>query len=82
VRSIANDVLLVFRDDARLYTETIAERLRESLSAFYADITPEAVRSQLAAVGVPSKKVREPGGAPRAGFERAAVITVTSNPHA
>ena len=82
VRSIANDVLLVFRDDARLYTETIAERLRESLLAYYSDITPEAVRSQLAAVGVASKKVREPGGAPRAGFERAAVIAVVSNPDA
>lgn len=80
VRSIANDVLLVFRDDPRLYTETIADRLRESLPAFYSDITAEAVRSQLAALGVVSKKVREPGGAPRAGFERAAVIAVVSNP--
>jgi DNA segregation ATPase FtsK/SpoIIIE, S-DNA-T family len=80
VRSIANDVLLVFRDDPRLYTETIAARLRESLPAFYSDTTGEAVRSQLAALGVTSKKVREPGGVPLAGFERAAIVAIVSNP--
>ncbi|MGH3193795.1 MAG: hypothetical protein ACRDOL_42370, partial [Streptosporangiaceae bacterium] len=80
VRSFANDVLLVFRDDARLYTETIAARLREALPAFYADLTAEAVRSQLAALGVTSKRVREPGGAPLAGFERASILPIVSNP--
>lgn len=82
VRSFASDVLLVFREDAKLYTETIAARLRESLPAFYADITAEAVRSQLAALGVTAKRVREPGGAPLAGFERAAIIAVVSTPDA
>jgi len=82
VRSFTADVLLVFRDDARLYTDTIAARLRESLPAFYSDVTAEAVRSQLAALGVASKKVREPGGMPLAGFQRAAVIAVVSNPDA
>lgn len=80
VRSIANDVLLVFRDDIKLYTDTIAERLRDTLPAFYADITTEAVRSQLAALGVLSKKIREPGGDPLAGFERAAIAAVIANP--
>ncbi len=73
VRSFAADVLLVFRDDPKLYTTTIAARLRESLPSVYADITPEAVRSQLGDLGVASKRVREPGGQPLAGFERAAV---------
>lgn len=79
-RSFIGDVLLVFRDDAKLYTTTIAERLRESLPAFYADITAEAVRSQLAAYGAAPKRVREPGGDPLAGFERSAVIAVAGNP--
>ena len=52
---------------------------RESLPAFYSDITPEAVRSQLATVGVVSKEVREPRGVPRAGFERAAVIAAVGS---
>jgi S-DNA-T family DNA segregation ATPase FtsK/SpoIIIE len=79
-RSFIADVLLVFRDDPKLYTDTIAARLRESLPAFYADITAEAVRSQLAGYEVLPKRVREPGGAPLAGFERAAVIAATGNP--
>ena len=69
VRSIANDVLLVFRDDPRLYTETIAEAPRVApgvLLRHHARSRPLPARR----VGVVSKKVREPGGAPRAGFER------------
>jgi S-DNA-T family DNA segregation ATPase FtsK/SpoIIIE len=80
VRSIAEDVLLVFRDDAKLYLTTIAGRLRESIPSAYADITPEAVRSQLAGLGATVKKVREPGGTPLAGFERGAIIAVLGNP--
>ncbi len=52
VRSIAEDVLLVFRDDARLYLTTIAARLAESIPAAYADITADAVASQLRNLGV------------------------------
>ena len=80
VRSIAEDVLLVFRDDAKLYLTTIAQRLRESIPGAYADITPEAVRSQLARLGATAKKVREPGGMPLAGFEKPAIIAVLANP--
>jgi S-DNA-T family DNA segregation ATPase FtsK/SpoIIIE len=80
VRSIAEDVLLVFRDDPKLYLTTIAERLRESIPSAYADITPEAVRSQLAGLGATAKKVREPSGMPLAGFEKLAIIAVLGNP--
>jgi S-DNA-T family DNA segregation ATPase FtsK/SpoIIIE len=82
VRSIAADVLLVFREDPKLYLTTIAARLAESIPGAYADITPEAVRSQLANLGAASKRVREPGGAPLAGFERAAIIAVLGTPGA
>lgn len=82
VRSFAEDVLMVFRDDARLYLTTIAARLAESVPGAYADITPEAVRSQLVNLGAPAKKVREPGGPPLAGFDRAAVVAVAGNPDA
>ena len=80
VRSIAEDVLLVFRDDLKLYLTTIAQRLRESIPGAYADVTPEAVRSQLAGLGATVKKVREPGGMPLAGFEKSAIIAVLGNP--
>jgi S-DNA-T family DNA segregation ATPase FtsK/SpoIIIE len=79
-RSFAADVLLVFRDDDKLYTSTIASRLAETMAACYADITGEAVRSQLDALGVASKRVRERGGTPLAGFERSAVAAVAGNP--
>jgi S-DNA-T family DNA segregation ATPase FtsK/SpoIIIE len=82
VRSIAADVLLVFRDDAKLYLTTIAQRLAESIPGAYADITPEAVRSQLANLGATPKRVREPGGAPLAGFERGAIIPLLGGPDA
>jgi S-DNA-T family DNA segregation ATPase FtsK/SpoIIIE len=80
VRSIAEDVLLVFRDDRQLYLTTIAKRLSESIPGAYADITPDAVASQLRNIGANSKKVREPGGAPLAGFERNAIIAVLGEP--
>ena len=79
VRSFAADVLLIFRDDAKLWTETIAERLRESIP-FYADITTDAVASQLRNLGVTIKDVREPGSAPRKGCEKSAVIAALGSP--
>ena len=76
-RSFAADVLTIFVQDGKLHCETITTRLREHLPGGYADITPPAVASQLRALGIPVKKLREtgPGAAPgvRAGCERAAV---------
>ncbi len=76
-RSFTADVLGVFGADAKLYTATIAARLAESMPGVYADVTIEAVASQLRALGVPVKKLREPGGAPGWGAERAAIEQVT-----
>jgi S-DNA-T family DNA segregation ATPase FtsK/SpoIIIE len=75
VRSFAADVLDIFGDDDKLSRETIADRLRGAFPAVYADITPEAVTSQLRAVGVDVKRVRE-RGKPCTGCERAAVAAV------
>ena len=77
-RSFAADVLTVFGTDAKLYTATIAARLAETLPGVYADLTTEAVASQLRALGVPVKKLREPGGPAGWGCERTAVEAVTS----
>ena len=75
VRSFAADVLMVFGGDDKLSRETIADRLRGAFPAVYADITPEAVTSQLRAVGVDVKRVRA-HGKPCTGCERAAVAAV------
>ena len=75
-RSFAADVLSVFGDAGRLRTATIARRLAERIPGGYADITAAAVGSQLRALGVPVKNVREPGEAPGAGCERAAVEAI------
>jgi S-DNA-T family DNA segregation ATPase FtsK/SpoIIIE len=72
-RSFAADVLMVFGDDEKLWCETIAERLRGSVPAAYASITPAAVASQLRALGIDVKSVRERGKSPRSGCERNAV---------
>jgi S-DNA-T family DNA segregation ATPase FtsK/SpoIIIE len=72
-RSFAADVLTVFGQARNLWCETIAARLREHLPGAYADITQDAVASQLRGLGVTVKKVREPGAGVRAGCERAAV---------
>ena len=72
-RSFAADVLTVFGADSKLWTETIAARLADVLSDAYADVTTEAVASQLRALAVTVKKVREPGREPRPGCERSAV---------
>jgi DNA segregation ATPase FtsK/SpoIIIE, S-DNA-T family len=80
VRSIAEDVLLVFREDPKLYLTTIAARLAEAIPGAYADITADAVASQLRNLGANSKRVREAGGPPLAGFERAAIIPLLGSP--
>lgn len=72
-RSFAADVLAVFGADKNLWSETIAVRLRDSIPGVYADITPEAVASQLRALEITVKDVREKGKSPRKGCERAAV---------
>jgi hypothetical protein len=72
-------VLSVFGGDAKLYSATIAARLAGQIPGAYADITPEAVASQLRAAGVPVKDVREAGGPPRKGADRAAVMAIVGS---
>ena len=67
-RSFAADVAGRVRRDDKLWSATIAARLAESLPGVYADITPEAVGSQLRALGVDVKNVREPGAAAGTGL--------------
>jgi S-DNA-T family DNA segregation ATPase FtsK/SpoIIIE len=73
VRSFAADVLMVFGDDDKLWRETIADRLRGAIPAVYADITADAVASQLRSLGIEVKPVRERGRQPLRGCEKAAV---------
>ena len=75
-RSFAADVLSIFGTDRNLWCETIAVRLSESLPQIYADVTQDAVASQLRALDVTVKTVRETGKGPRSGCERAAVAAV------
>ena len=72
-RSFAADVLLIFGDDAKLWSETIAERLAGSIPGTYADITKDAVASQLRALGVKVTTVRETGKGAKSGCYRADV---------
>jgi DNA segregation ATPase FtsK/SpoIIIE, S-DNA-T family len=81
-RSFAADVLTVFGADDKLWCETIADRLRGSIPAAYADITKEAAASQLRALDIEVKSVREPGKGPRSGCERAAVAAVAERGNA
>lgn len=76
-RSFAADALAIFGEASNLWCDTIAERLREALPGVYADITKEAVSSQLRAAGVEVKAVREPGKAVRQGCARIALQAVT-----
>lgn len=69
-RSFAADVLSVFDAEGKLYTATIATRLAGRIPAAYADITAAAVASQLRALGVAVKNVRQTGGKPSQGAER------------
>jgi len=77
-RSFAADVLAVFGTEANLWCSTIAERLAGAMPGVYPDITPEAVGSQLRALGVSVRNVRQAGGSPRKGTGRADIETVTS----
>ena len=82
VRSFAADVLMVFGADDKLWCETIAARLAGSIPSAYADITKDAVASQLRALEVDVKSVRETGKGPRSGCERAAVAAAAPPPGA
>lgn len=73
IRSFLDDVLTVFGDSPKLWSTTIASRLSGSFPGVYADITPAAVGSQLRALGVTVKNVREPGQGPNLGCERTSV---------
>jgi DNA segregation ATPase FtsK/SpoIIIE, S-DNA-T family len=77
-RSFAADVVAVFGMDDKLWCSTIAGRLAASFPGVYPSITPAATGSQLRGLGVTVKNVREPGGQPAPGCERAAVEAVTS----
>ena len=72
-RSFARDVLEVFGDDEKLWGETIADRLAGSFGDAYDGITRDAVLSQLRALQIEVKAVREPGQKPKQGCEREAV---------
>jgi S-DNA-T family DNA segregation ATPase FtsK/SpoIIIE len=82
IRSFLDDVLTIFGDDDKLWSETIALRLAGSFPAVYADITPEAAASQLRNLEVTVKRVRETGREPRAGCERSAVASALGDPDA
>jgi S-DNA-T family DNA segregation ATPase FtsK/SpoIIIE len=79
-RSFAADVLTIFAGANALWCETIAARLREHLPQVYADITQEAVASQLRGLGIDVRNVREPGAGPRKGCYRHAVEAVAGGP--
>ena len=67
----------MFGNAPKLRTSTIAARLAEQLPAVYADITAAAAGSQLRALGVTVKNVREAGGQPGPGADREAIEAVT-----
>lgn len=77
-RSFARDVLEVFGDSDKLWGETIAARLAGSFGEAYDGITRDAVLSQLRALEIEVKAVREPGQKPRQGCEREAVRAYVS----
>ena len=73
-RRLLDDVLTVFGDAKALWCQTIAERLAGSFAEAYADITQDAVASQLRALAVNVRGVRETGRTgegPRSGCYRA-----------
>jgi len=72
-RRLLNDVLTIFGDAKALWCSTIAERLAGSFPEAYADITQDAVASQLRALTVNVRGVRETGrtgDGPRSGAYR------------
>jgi S-DNA-T family DNA segregation ATPase FtsK/SpoIIIE len=75
-RRLLDDVLTVFGDAKALWCQTLAERLAGSFAGVYADITQDAVASQLRALEVNVRGVRETGrtgAGPRSGCYRAEV---------
>ena len=81
-RSFAADVLTVFGADDKLWCETIAARLAGSIPGVYADITKDAVASQLRALGVTSRPSARPARGRAPGCERAAVAAAGDQPAA
>ena len=77
VRNFLADVLSVFGTDQRLWCQTLSTRLAASIPDAYADVTQDAVASQLRAKGVEVKPVRQAGAGTRSGCERAAVVAVS-----
>ena len=75
-RSFAADVLMVFGDDEKLWCETIAARLAGSIPGPTPTSRKDAVASQLRALEVNVKRVRETGGPARG---RARVATGPSS---
>jgi S-DNA-T family DNA segregation ATPase FtsK/SpoIIIE len=79
-RRLVDDVLTVFGDAKALWCQTIAERLAGSFPEAYADITQEAVASQLRALEVNVRSVRETGrtgDGPRSGCHRTELERIT-----
>ena len=80
-RRLLDDVLTVFGDgEGAVVLTTIAERLAGSFPEAYADITQDAVASQLRALEVNVRGVRETGRTgegPRSGCYRAEVERIT-----
>src|SRR6266705_343796 len=75
-RRLLDDVLTVFGDAKGLWCKSIAERLAGSFADIYEDITQDAVASQLRALEVDVRGVRETGrtkDGPRSGCYRAEV---------
>jgi S-DNA-T family DNA segregation ATPase FtsK/SpoIIIE len=75
-RRLVDDVLTAFGDAKALWCQTIAERLAGSFPDAYADVTQDAVASQLRALEVDVRGVRETGRSkdgPRSGCYRAEV---------
>ncbi len=72
-RRLLDDVLTIFGDAKALWCSTVAERLAGSFAEAYADITQDAVASQLRALTVNVRGVRETGrtgDGPRSGAYR------------
>src|SRR5260370_3621259 len=84
-RRLVDDVLTIFGDAKALWCQTIAERLAGSFPEAYADITQEAVASQLRALQVNVPAVRETGrtgDGPRSGCYRTALEQLPGTGHA
>jgi S-DNA-T family DNA segregation ATPase FtsK/SpoIIIE len=84
-RRLLDDVLTVFGDAKALWCSTIAERLAGSFAEAYADITQDAVASQLRALTVNVRGVRETGqtgAGPRSGCYRSELEQIAGDGNA